>query len=610
MHENLVSLLAGIGIIAILCQWFAWWVKLPAILFLLLAGILAGPITGWLNPDEVFGRLLFPIVSLSVAVILFEGSLTLKFAEIRGLEKVVRRLVTSGILVTWLVITLATKWLLPFSWELACLFGAVTVVTGPTVIVPLLRTVRPNAKVANILRWEGIVIDPIGALLAVLVFEFILSGQDGSVFSHTIVSFGKTIGVGLIVGAAAGHLLGTILRRHWLPEYLHNVATLTIVFGVFALSNEFQEESGLLTVTIMGVWLANMKQVPVDNILDFKESLSVLLISGLFIILAARIDFSLFTELGWGALGVFMAIQFVARPMKVMVSTFGSSLNWRERAVLAWIAPRGIVAAAVTALFAIRLQEQGYDGAAYLVPLVFMVIIGTVVLQSTTAGWIARWLKVADPEARGYLIVGANPVARAIAKALREKDYNTLLTDTSWDNIRTARMEGLQAYYGNAVSEHADRALDLIGIGKMLALTPVDELNALACVRYRAEFGLGSIYALPSTIAEEKKTKAKLLFPQGTNYLFAEEISFSKLASLISLGAEIRTTNITEAFSYDDYLKKYHHNAVPLFAINPRGKLLPFIVNNALTPSAGWSVISLITPEIKSTLSDADCATR
>ncbi|MEN8800797.1 MAG: cation:proton antiporter, partial [Thiogranum sp.] len=203
MEEHALFTIAGIVVLATACQWFAWWVKLPAILFLLLAGIVAGPLSGWIQPDELFGDLLFPMVSLSVAVILFEGSLTLKFTEIAGLENVVRRMVTSGLLVTCVVVAYATWHLLEFPLELAVLFGAFTVVTGPTVIVPLLRTVRPTAHIASILRWEGIVIDPIGALLAVLVFEFIISGQGGAALGHTLLSFARIIGVGLLFGAAS-----------------------------------------------------------------------------------------------------------------------------------------------------------------------------------------------------------------------------------------------------------------------------------------------------------------------------------------------------------------------------------------------------------------------
>lgn len=596
METSTIVSLAGIGFLAIACQWFAWWVKLPAILFLLIAGIVAGPVTGWLNPELLFGDLLFPFVSLAVAVILFEGALTLRFHEIKGMETVVRRMVTSGLVVTWAVTTLATHFVLGLSWELSFLFGAVTVVTGPTVIVPMLRTVRPNARISNILRWEGIVIDPIGALLAVLVFEFIISGQRAGALGHTLLTFTQIIGIGIVLGAGTGYLLGTILRRHWLPEYLHNVATLALVFAVFALSDTIQAESGLLTVTVMGMWLANMKNVSMENILDFKESLSVLLISGLFIILAARLNPAEMKALGWAAGGVLLAIQFIARPLKILVSTWGSSLNWRERGLLAWIAPRGIVAAAIAALFAIRLEAEGYAQASLLVPLTFLVIIGTVVLQSATARPIARLLKVAEPEPKGFLIIGANPVARAIAKALCAKDFRTLLSDTYWDNIRAARMDGLATYYGNAVSEHADRNLDLVGIGKVLALSPQKELNALACVRYRSEFGNEHVFALPAT-AEKEKKEERVGTPRCGRLAFGKDVTYAKLASMLSQGAEIHDTRLSENFTMEDYYHKYQRRAVPLFAIDSRGRLRIFTADDGPKPGDGWTVVALIQAE-------------
>ena len=492
--DNPVIALAGIGLVAIVCQWAAWLTKFPAILWLLLAGILIGPGIGWLDPDALFGDLLFPFVSLAVAIVLFEGSLTLRFSEIQGMEHVVRRLISIGMLLTWLVTTLAAHWLVAFPWQLAFLFGALTVVTGPTVIVPILRTVRPTAQVANILRWEGVVIDPIGALLAVLVFEFIISGKDGGALGHTFFTFSATVLTGVIIGAVCGQTLGVVLRRHWLPVYLHNLAVLTVVIGAFALSNWIQEESGLLAVTIMGIWMANMKNVKISEILDFKESLSVLFVSGLFILLAARLDLGQLQILGTGAIGVLLVMQLIARPLKVFSATLGSSLNWRERLVLAWIGPRGVVAAAMAALFAIRLQQRGYEFAELLVPLTFFIIIGTVLLQSATARPLAKWLGVAEPEPRGFLILGANPLARAIAAGLKKENFRIVLADGNWDNIRIAMLDGHTTYYGNVVSEHADRHLDLIGIGRLLALSPQSEVNTLAALRYRAEFGTKNIY--------------------------------------------------------------------------------------------------------------------
>lgn len=605
MHEQAIIALSTIGAVAILCQWFAWWVKLPAIVFLLLAGIVLGPLTNIIDPEGLFGDLLFPVVSLSVAVILFEGSLTLRFEDIRGLQKVVRNMLTIGVLITWAAISFGTHYIVGFSWDLSILFGALMVVTGPTVIVPILRTVKPNAKISNILRWEGIVIDPLGAILAVLVFEVILSIQlqGHASFNHSALMFGKTLVIGTVLGVIPAYLFGTVLRKHLMPEYLHNVAALTLVFVVYSLSNHLSEESGLLAVTVMGMYLGNMKNVMVDDILDFKESLSILLISGLFILLAARLDFSLFATLGWSALGLFVFIQLIARPLKVIVSTLGSDLSWQERFMVSWIGPRGIVAAAVTALFAIRLQEHGVENAELLVPLAFTVIIGTVVLQGTTAKFLARLLGVAEPDDIGFLIIGANPVARMLAHALNENSYNTIVTDGSWTNIKAARMEGLKSYYGNAVSEHADRHLELLGLGNLIAMAPQKEYNALAGQRYRSEFGSNRIYFLSSEIEKEKNNddkKSRTAVSHDHHVLFGTDVTFSKLASLISQGAKTKQTNISDSFSYDDYQKQYGKRAIPLFAFNAKRQLRFFTDDMTLIPSAGWTITALIqqAPEV------------
>ena len=585
--------LALIVVIGIGCQWLAWWFKLPAILFLLLSGLFLGPVTGFIQPDRLFGDMLFPMVSLGVALILFEGSLTLRFSEIKGLGSVVRNLVTFGAVLNAVIIASATHLFLSFSWELAFLFGALVSVTGPTVVVPMLRTVRPISSLANILRWEGIIIDPLGALMAVLVFEFIVSGQD----HQELLVFGKMLLIGGTAGATAAYGLATVLRRHLLPEYLHNVTTLALVVGVFTAADFLQHESGLLAVTVMGMMLGNMKNVPMEDILDFKESLSVLLISLLFIVLAARVDFKLFAEVGWGALLVFAVILFIARPAMVLASTLGSKLNWREKALLSWVAPRGIVAAAVSALFALRLQDLGFANADLLVPLTFMVIIGTVVVQSATARSLANRLKVSEPEPRGVLIVGANQVSRAIAKALTEKGFRVVIADTYWDDVRTARMEGLATYYGNVVSEHADRHLDLVGVGRLFAMSRRPALNALACTRYKNEFGANNVYSLQT--AEEKGAPEKQVI--ATHFagarLFGENVTHTMLASMIGQGAEIRGTQLTEAFDYASYREKYGKGLIPLFALDGRGELRVFYVGGELEPAPGWTVISLLPPE-------------
>jgi len=596
MHDTVLIALTTIGLIALASQWVAWWLRLPAILFLLLAGLVAGPVTGWLNVQGLFGDLLFPFVSLSVAIILFEGSLTLRLPEIRGLEGVVRNLISVGMLVSWAVTTVASRFLMDFDWSLALLFGGITVVTGPTVILPMLRSVRPTAKVASLLRWEGIAIDPIGAFAAVLIFEFIIAQQTGHALALTLWTFVKLIGIGGLSGAVAGYLWGLVLRHYLLPDYLVNVATLLILFGVFTFSNVLQHESGLLAVTVMGMWLANMRGVHTEELLSFKESLSVLLISGLFILLAARLSLHDLQSLGLPALGVLAAVLLVARPLGVALSTLGSSLNWRERLLIGWFAPRGIVAAAVSALFALRLDDRGVDHALQIVPLTFLIIIGTVVVYSTTTRWLARLLGISEPEPNGVLLIGANSVARAIARTLVELEFRVVLADSNWENIRVARMDGLSTYYGNPLSEHADRNLDLAGIGRLMAVSPSAELNSLAALHYRHDFGRNHIYTLQT--AQEKKAgeKHKAASALRGYLLFGEDVTYARLASLLSQSAEFRTTTLTEEFGFDDFLTRHGDRVIPLFAITPRGRLQVFVAGGAMHPEAGWRILSLVMP--------------
>jgi len=586
--------IAGIGVLGITCQWFAWWVRIPSILFLLTAGILAGPILGLLNPDMLLGDLLFPFVSLSVAVILFEGSLTLKFQDIRGHGKTVSNLVTIGALITWAIVGYSTYRLLDLSIELAFLFGAIVVVTGPTVIIPMLRIVRPNTKVANVLRWEGIVIDPLGALLAVLVFDFIISGQQHNVLSTMFLAFGKIILSGFLIGFISAWSLGNLLRKQLVPQYLRNIFTLISVLTVFVLSETIESESGLLAVTVMGITMANMKDMDIDNILDFKESLSVLLISVLFIVLAARIEIAELIFVGWPAIILLGIIILIARPVAVFVSSIGSDLSFNEKLMIAWIGPRGIVAAAISALFALRLEDAGYSEAVLLVPLTFVIIIGTVVIQSTTAQHIAEFLKVREPSPTGLLIVGAGNVARAIAKELQSHGFNTLLTDSTWENIRLARMDGLETYFGNPVSEHADRNLNLSGLGKLLAMSGRLNLDTLACLQFKSEFGTKNTYELKTT--REKHTEEKhIVSTKHRGYeLFSEDADYGNLAYRLRNQAEIKSTQLSDEFTFERYLKEYEGNIVPMFAIDNKQRLHVFVVNGEMKPKPGWTIIAMI----------------
>jgi NhaP-type Na+/H+ or K+/H+ antiporter len=589
--------LVVVGLLSIGCQFLAHKVKLPAILFLLIAGIVVGPVTGTFTADQLFGDLLFPIVSLAVAIILFEGALTLKASDISGHGDMVRNLCTTGVLVTWAVVTPVAYYFLDISLGLAALLGAIVTVTGPTVIVPMLRTVRPSSKIGNILRWEGIIIDPIGALCAVLVFEFILTQHDA--LTHTVLAFGQTILSGLVLGALTGYLLGLALRHRVIPHYLQNTATLTIVLASFAVSNVLAHESGLLTVTIAGMILANMKNVDVTDILEFKETLSVLLISGLFILLATRMDFGAIQAVGSGAIIVVLAVLFIARPASVFASAIGTTLNFKEKLLLSWIAPRGIVAAAVSALFALKLEAQNYPQAEVLVPMVFIIIIATVVIQSLSSAKVAQWLGLRSAEPNGLFLFGGSQFSRSLASELQHNNIPVILADTNWDTVKEARMANTKTYFGNPMSEHAQRHLDLSAMGAALILSPYRQLNPLVMMHCEHELGKeATILGLNS-----KETEGMTSHQVSEAYakklsLFDDHVTYSYLASAMKRGATIKTTPLTEEFGYERYLAQYKNQLVPLLYLDG-DKVGVFSGNKLIKPKAGWKIISLILqPEI------------
>jgi NhaP-type Na+/H+ or K+/H+ antiporter len=596
MAIDLGVVLTVLLVVGFLAQWLAWRLRLPAILPLLLIGILVGPATGLFDPDKVLGRFLFPVVSLAVALILFEGSLTLRFSELRGIGRAVRGLVSYGAVLALLMLAAAAHWIAGLRWEIAFLFGALTCVTGPTVITPMLRTLRPNARIASALRWEGIVLDPLGALFAVLVFEGIVSHQQG----HSLAVFAATVGIGAGIGLAVAAALGFLLYRQMIPEYLQAYGTLVAVLAAFTLSNRFAHESGLVAVTLMGIALGNVRHVHIDHIMDFKEHLSTLLVSMLFVVLAARLDWPLPPGVLAAGLLVFVLAQLVVRPLSVAVATLGSNLNWRERALIGFVSPRGIVAASVSSLFALRLGELGMPGAEALVPLVFTLIIATVVLQGATARPLARWLEVADPDPDGVLIFGSDEVARGIAKALAEQDFQVLLADDDWDGISKARMDGLATFYGNPTSQHAALHLDLTGIGRLLAMSNRRESNSLACLHYRQEFGRERVYRMRVLAPEDASNRAAFAGSLRAKALFGSDMTHARFAELLQAGWQIKSSALTDAFGWPEFLAEHGAGAVLLFGIEPGGRLRVANNRRKTEPKSGWRVIALVPPEPES----------
>lgn len=592
MTIDLGVVLTVLLVVGFLAQWLAWRMRLPAILFLLLIGIVLGPVSGVFDPDKVLGEFLFPVVSLAVALILFEGSLTLRFSELRGIGRAVRGLVSYGAVLALLLLAAAAHWIAGVRWEVAFLFGALACVTGPTVITPMLRTLRPTSRIANALRWEGIVLDPLGALFAVLVFEAIVTHQQG----HSVAVFGATIGIGAGIGLGAAAVLAFLLYRQLIPEYLQTYGTLIAVLGAFTLSNRFADESGLLAVTVMGITLGNIRQIHIDHIMDFKEHLSTLLVSVLFVVLAARLQWPLPPGLLAAGVLVFVVAQFAIRPLSVLVATLGSRMTWRERALVGYVSPRGIVAAAVSSLFALRLGELGMPGVDALVPLVFILIIGTVVLQSATARPLARWLKVAAPDPDGVLIFGSDPVARSVAKALGDRGFQVVLADDDWAGVSAARMEGLATFYGNPTSQHAALHLDLTGIGRLFAISTRRELNSLACMHYREEFGRHNVYRLRVLAPEDADDRSSFAGSLRAKALFGKDMTHSRFAKLLEAGWRVKTNELTDSFRWADFMAQHGGEVVLLFGIGPNGRLRVVHNRRETEPKPGWTVIALVPP--------------
>ncbi|MCE2503996.1 MAG: sodium:proton antiporter [Chlorobi bacterium] len=590
--------LTGILVLGIVAQWLAWRFVLPSILVLLVFGFLAGPVFGIIEPNAILGDLLFPVVSVSVAIILFEGGLTLRFSELSEIGKVVRNLVTIGALITWIGTSIAAHLIFELHVGIAILLGAILVVSGPTVVMPLLRHVRPSRRVGSILKWEGIVIDPIGALLAVLVFKAIISGNIIEGTFATLEGLVLTILVGTGIGIGAALLFILILMRYWIPDFLHNPFSLMMVVGAFAISNTLQYESGLFAATVMGIALTNQKMVDVKHILEFKENLRVLLISSIFIILAARLELDSVTGYITTEMLLFLGVLLlIIRPLSTVVSSFGSPLKWKERAFIAWMAPRGIVAAAVSAIFGLYLSERGILDAEQLAPLTFLVIVGTVTIYGLTAGPFAKLLGVAMPQTQGLLVVGAHSWGRAIGKALQEAGFRVLLVDTNMANISAAKNIGLFANHGSVLSEYILDKIELEGIGRMLALTSNDEVNALAALYFTERFGRSEVYQLPPS---GKSRVQRDSVPQSLRgrILFTPEATYEFFEEAFEAGATIQSIFFNDDFTYDDFMAAFANEVVPLFVVAPDLSLQAFTETSMPEPLAGQRLIYMQEPRL------------
>lgn len=579
--------LSGVLALGIAAQWLAWRIKLPAIVLLLVFGFGLGALNVRPPSDDI----IFPFVSLAVGVILFEGGLSLRLRELKDIGHVVTRLVTVGLVVTWLATAVAAHWLLGFGWAMSGLLGALLTVSGPTVVLPLLRQVRPEKRIGSVIKWEGIVNDPIGAVLAALVFEAVAHGDTVGQSAQGLM---LTTVVGVLLGALAATVVIQLHSRFLVPDYLQNAAILSLVVLVFAISNYLQHESGLVTVTVMGVLLANQPWVTIHHVMEFKENLRVLLISVLFIVLSSRVEISgeQLADFGVGGWLFIATLILLIRPAAVLIATAGSELSRNERLLLGWIHPRGIVAAAVASLLATELADTPYaEQADKFVLATFLVIVGTVVVYGLTLAPVARWLGLSRQDPQGVLFAGASPMVKEIALSLHAEGFTTLLVDTNAENIAAARMAGLPVYYGSIASDRVRNDADLGGIGRLLAMTPNDEINSIAAMEFSERLGSANTYQLAQHESRERHERVPHHLRGRT--LFREGITYEALAARFEKGHVIKKTTLTEDFTIENFRAKYP-DALILFTVPEKGRLRVSVAGHKLDPKPGKKLVALI----------------
>ena len=577
--------LAGIIVLGILAQWVAWKFKIPAILPLILIGLLVGPIaaeflsedgTKWIehiwNCTECLfpGDSLFYFVSLAISIILFEGGLTLKFSEIKNVGPVITKLITLGSLITFFGAALAAHFIFNLSWEISYLFSALIIVTGPTVITPILRNIPLKKDVSAVLKWEGILIDPIGALAAVLVYEFISVGGGGAFTITALEEFVKIVLIGTSFGFTFAYALNFAINKKLIPHYLLNVFALATVLAVFVLSDNFAHESGLLAVVVMGMVLGNSNSPYLKELLYFKDSLSVLLISILFILLAANINMKeLYLIYNWNTALLFAAVVFIIRPIGVMLSTRKSTLKLKEKLFISWVGPRGIVAAGIASLFGLKLAKNGVVYAEYITPLVFMIVLGTVLLNATTARLFAKMVGVFLRKSDGILIVGGSKVSRLIASYLSENERHVVLIDSNQTNIKLAKEMGIEAFSTNIYSDQLMDNIELNDVGYLMALTGNEDINKYAINKFKKQFGENGSFRL---VTGDEMNNPENNTKQG---LFSHSDDFVSLSQTAKKYPSINEIEIKDKAHYEiliSYTNKEKYS-IPLFIKNPDGEI-------------------------------------
>ncbi|WP_062383096.1 cation:proton antiporter [Demequina iriomotensis] len=567
--------------------------KIPAIVVLIAVGLTLGPIAGLvevdLAPDE-----LSELIGLGVAVILFEGGMSLRFGEFRRVGKGIGRLTIPGPPVAMLLTAAAAHWVGGFDWPVSLVAGAILVVTGPTVIAPLLRQAGLRRDSAALLKWEGIVNDPTAVTLAFLTFEVFALSEGGVGEILRGLAFAVLVGGGL--GAGLGLLVGVSFRRGWVPAHLKSPLLLVAVLLVAALGNRLQDETGLLAVTAMGLVLGNMRLAEREELLHFKEGLTVVLVSSLFIIIPATLTAEDLRALDWRIVAFVLVLMFVVRPLTIALVTLRSNVPKPDRVLLGWIAPRGIVAAATAGTFGPSMVEAGYPDGAQLVPTVFLVIIVTVIAHGFTLAPLARRLGLTTGAHNGLLIVGASRFGLALAESLQRLGVQVMIADGRYQSLQPARMASVRTYFGEVLSEHADDTLAQAGVSHVLAATDNDYYNALVARSLGTEYGFHRSFQLSPV--EGTGEKRALTFERRASYAFDGRSDLASLDAHLADGWRIHATKLTKQYGPREFITRVivDERAVPLGAVDQSGGFRLYSPDQRFVPMPGLTFLYLGPP--------------
>lgn len=594
LFEVMLVLLLGIG-----SQWVAWRYRLPAIVIMSITGLLAGPVFGLIDPEESFGPMYGAIISVAVAIILFEGSLSLSFKEVRDAGKPILRISTVGAFIAWILGSLAAHYVAGLSWAVAFVIGGLFIVTGPTVIMPLLRQSKLKPRPAKVLKWEGIVVDPIGALLAVFAFEIVtfIDAETPDVTALFLFFVGAVFAV--FFGWLCGRVIGWAFEYGYMPEFLKSPSVFVVVVLCFTIADTIVHETGLLSVTAMGITLANMGISSISDMRHFKENVSVLLISAIFIMLTASLEReTLLQIISPNIIGFVLLMMFAVCPLSIFLSTINSGLSWQEKTLVGWIAPRGIVALTVAGYFATVLLDAGYADAEILTSLTFALVFFTVVAHGFSIGWLSRKLNLSKEGKPGALIVGSNRFTVELTKSLMKAGIPVKIVDSSWARLKVARTEGVPFYHGSVLSEQTEYNLDTMPYDYLLALTDDNAYNSLVCTTFLPEYGRFNVFKVSPYKKLKHGYSSEVVSKVGGRILFDKKFTWEDLNEKLEQGYIFRQTTLTPQFTYERYVKEKDESTVFLYLIKPSGMLKFYSEEMRTVPTIGDTIVSL-TPPIK-----------